>query len=105
MANNSDSESGGSIAALFDEGARLFDDMAPLWSRLPPGVGKTPTTPSRVADLATAVDGGSGTQRIYSPSGQGRLVLSIHTEFTKSYACMPCVFDRVEAIGMETYTI
>ena len=68
MANNSDNESGGSIAALFDEGARLFDDMGSPMKQTPPGAGKTPTTPSRVADLATAVNGGSGTQRIYSPS-------------------------------------
>ena len=52
----------------------------------PPGAGKTPTTPSRVADLATAVDGGSGTQRIYSPSSQGRLVLSIHAGVGASHS-------------------
>ena len=74
MANNSDSESGGSIAALFNEGAHLFNNMGSPMEQTPPGAGKTTTTPSWVVDLATAVDGGSGTQRIYSPSSQGRLV-------------------------------
>ena len=77
MVNNSDNESGGCIAALFDESACLFNEMGSPMEQTPPGAGKTPTTPSRVADLATAVDGGSGTQRIYSLSSQGRLVLSI----------------------------
>ena len=75
---DSESESGGSIAALFDEGDRLLNDLgSPMEQSTPPGAGKTPTTPSTVADLATAVDGGSGT-RIYSPSSQGRLVLFNH---------------------------
>ena len=44
----------------------------------PPEAGKTPTTPVRVADLAAAVDGGNGNERIsYSPSSQGGLVSSI----------------------------
>ena len=73
---DSDIESGGSIAALFDESDRLLNDLgSPMEESTPPGAGKTPTTPSRVADLATAVDGGNGT-RTYSPSSQGRLVLS-----------------------------
>ena len=44
-----------------------------------PGAAKIPTTPTQVADLAAAVDGGSGTQRNYSPSNQGRHVSSIYT--------------------------
>ena len=71
MATSSGNESEGSITALFDEGARLFDNMDSPMEQTPPGVGKTPTTTSRVADQATAVDGGSGTQCIYSPSSQG----------------------------------
>ena len=72
MASNSDNESVGSIAALFDEGARLFDNSGSPMEHTSPGAGKTPTTPSRVKDLATEVDGGSGTKRVYSPSSQGQ---------------------------------
>ena len=78
MASNSDDESVGSIAALFDEGARLFDNWGSHVEHTSPRAGKTPTKPSRVMDLATEVDGGSGTQHIYSSSSQGRLVLFIH---------------------------
>ena len=56
--------------------------MGSPMEQTPPGAGKTPTTPSRVADLATAVDGGSGTQRIYSPSIQGQLVLYIQADLS-----------------------
>ena len=58
---NSGNESEGSIAAL--EGACLFDNMDSPMEHTPLGAGKTPTTPSRVADLAAVVDGGSGIQR------------------------------------------
>ena len=46
MATNSDNESVGSIAALFDERARLFNNMGSPMEQTPPGAGKTPTTPS-----------------------------------------------------------
>ena len=80
MASNSDNESVGSIAAVFDEGACLFDNSGSLMEHTPPGAGKIPTTPSWVTDLATEVDGGSGTQRVYGLSSQGRLVLSVHED-------------------------
>ena len=77
-ATSSSTESEGSIAALFDKGACLFDKMGSSMEHTPPGAGKTPTTPSRVADLAAVVDGGSGIQSIYSPSSQGQLISSIY---------------------------
>ena len=77
MATRSGNESEGSIAALFDEGACLFDNMGSPMEQTPPGVGKTPTTPTRAVDLAATVDGGSGTVCIYSSSSQGWLVSSI----------------------------
>ena len=57
---------------------------APPMEHSPPGADKTPTTPSRVMDLATEVDGGRRTQHIYSPSSQGRLVLFIQKGFLLS---------------------
>ena len=78
MATRSNNESAGSITALFDEGARLFDNMGSPMEQTPHKAGKTPTTPTRVADLAAAVDGGSGIQHNYSLSSQGRPVSSIY---------------------------
>ena len=63
-ATSSGNESEGSVAAIFDEGACLFDNMGSPMEETPPGAGKTPTTPSRVADLAAVVNGGSKIQRI-----------------------------------------
>ena len=63
MASGSGNESDnteGSIAALLDKGACLIDDICSLMEQTPPGVGKTPTTPIQVANLAAAVDGGIG---------------------------------------------
>ena len=87
MASGSESDKtvGSSIAALLDEGARLFDDSGSPMEQSPPEAGKTPTTPKRVADLAAAVDGGNGKLRTYCSSSQGRHVLSIrHSDY------LPC---------------
>ena len=61
----------GSIAALLDEGANLIDDICSLMEQTPPGVGKTPTTPIWVADLAATVHGCIGIERNYSTPRQG----------------------------------
>ena len=55
MVTGSGNESEGSISALFDKGARLFDNVGSPMEQTPPGAGKMPTTPSRVVDLAAAV--------------------------------------------------
>ena len=70
------------LAALLGEGARLFDSSDSSMEQTPPEVGKTPTTPVRVADLAAAVDGGKGNERIsYNPSSQGGHVSSIFAQW------------------------
>ena len=73
-----------SIAALLSEGACLLDSSCSSMEQTPPKAkeaspkaGKTPTTPVRVADLATAVDGGNVAERNDSPPSQGGHVSSI----------------------------
>ena len=75
---------------FLDEGACVFDYLGSLMEQTPPGAGKTPTTPSRVADLAAVVDGGSGIQRITVHPARGDsyhlfiLVLALPTAKGKS---------------------
>ena len=70
MATGDSSLDSQTLESLFDEGALILGD-SPMDVTTLPESSKTPTTPLQGADLATAVDGGSGEVHRYSTPSQG----------------------------------